>query len=197
MQPNPEHNTEPNLEYLENSLQNNKNGKLSEDQKSVIRKMFKMRTVTAWVLIVCGLFLLITCTPILFIKEGTENMSIFYVILVFVIAMLAITAYGFKIRATQKKLASEFEHIPVQNTRGTPAKNDYGAPVRAPIPGGPGTFLMVLPMKCGWIKMNDKKFGVLPGPLYKKITPRKEAKFYYLELDGSGFHKNLIVNYEL
>lgn len=185
---------QPDMEYLTHSLTDNRNGKLSQAQKIVILKMFKMRSITAWIMIICGLLTGLPSIIPLFSPE-TEG-QIFFILLGFSVAMLLIAFYGFKVRASQNKVKKNIGSLQVKTLTDVPSKRDYSTPAKAPYPGTSGTFTVLLPSKAGWIKMNNEKFGVIPGHLYKQIPDGQKAKFYYLELNGVGFHKNLIVNFE-
>jgi hypothetical protein len=185
-------NMQPDMDYLTHSLTDNRNGKLSEAQKIVILKMFKMRSMAAWIMIICGLLTGLPSIIPLFLPE-TEG-KIFFILLVFTVSMLAIAFYGFKVRASQNNVKKNIDTLQVKKIVSTPSKRDYSTPAQAPYPGMSGTFTIMLSSKAGWIKMNNKKFGVIPGHLYSEIEDGKETEFYYLELGGVGFHKNLIVN---
>ena len=183
-------------EYIIEALAPNMSGQLSSTQKAVLHSMMKARNVTAWLLIVLGLFMALP-TLGAWLLGGIENNNEALILGGFGIVTLLIVFYGFKIRSSNKKAGVNIENKRIKSITGTATKIDARAPARAPIPGG-GSVLVFIPVKAGIVKIDDKgSFGVLPGPLYGMILDKQKATFYYLEIGGMGFKKNLIVNFLL
>ncbi len=184
------------LQYLTDALSENKSGKLSAAQIMVLTKMMNARGVTAWILIICGLVVAIPTAIGLFALDSAQgDQTAFWIMLSLLIVFIVFVVYGFKMRASKNKGMQNLSSLPVEKHTGKPEKYDFTTPIRAPIPGQGGTFLMFLRVKAGLVKLNGTKFGVIPGPLYSVIDDTKEGTFYSIPLSGVGFKDHVIVNY--
>lgn len=176
------------------ALPQNKQGKLSEDQLQALHRMFKARTVTAWILVLCGGFLGGITGSALALDDGT-NARLFYGLLLVTLAMATTVGYGIAILQSNKTAKIRALAAPVQRIRGIPTKSDFAAPVRVPGPGGAAA-THFLHVKAGVVTLEKTQYGVLPGTLYAAITSGHEATFFSIPVSGIGFKKQLIVNYE-
>lgn len=178
---------------FENALMENERGRLTDEQLQALGRMFRARTITAWIMIICGAFVgLLTGFALFADGESVTNPKVG--LSVVTLGMFATMVYGIAILRTNKKARAASMSTEVRFVRGVPAKSDYATPLRVPGPGG-ATVTHFLTVKAGTVKIENESYGVLPSTLYQEIVDGQEATFYYIPVNGIGFKKRLIVNY--
>jgi len=176
---------------FQKDLAENEIGRLAEDQKAAVKRMFKARRLTGWgIALLDGLFAL----PAVALALRAVDAINFAVLGSAALALVALAAYGAAMVYTSRAAERSALAAEVKTVSGIPIKYDYTVPIKVPGPSNlPITHFLRL--KNGWLKIEGVSYGVLPSSLYQEISGEKSATFYYIPAGGVGFKKRLIVNF--